>query len=203
MNKEELIFQTDDVALADGIIKKLKAWEVPVSARVFKKGKQYLYSILSSMPTSAKVAMREYVTGSNNPIGRIRMQVHPEALESLNRYKDDLKAGHAAAAEYWRGQASAYFTANPLRERTVIYDNGGKTKDRYTLVLPNGDAWGFDENPYYPTGFGQYAGNLSHLDEYSHIGKRIGRKRLPLKAQRFVGEIMKEYHASYEEDEDE
>ncbi len=39
--------------------------------------------------------------------------VHPEALESLKRYKDDLKAGHRDAAEYWRGQAGAYFTANP------------------------------------------------------------------------------------------
>jgi len=41
-------------------------------------------------------------------------RVHPEAVESLKRYKDDLKAGHSAAAEYWRGQAGAYFTANPV-----------------------------------------------------------------------------------------
>jgi hypothetical protein len=42
------------------------------------------------------------------------MKMHPEALESLKRYKDDLKAGHTSAAEYWRGQAGAYFTANPI-----------------------------------------------------------------------------------------
>jgi len=36
-----------------------------------------------------------------------------QALEMRTRYKDDLKAGHKDAAEYWRGQASAYFTGNP------------------------------------------------------------------------------------------
>ena len=46
-----------------------------------------------------------------NP-GTVRALVHPEAIESLKRYKDDLKAGHKDAAEYWRGQAGAYFTAN-------------------------------------------------------------------------------------------
>jgi len=40
-------------------------------------------------------------------------RIHPEAIESLKRYKDDLKAGHKDAAEYWRGQAGAYFTVNP------------------------------------------------------------------------------------------
>ena len=43
-----------------------------------------------------------------------KMKIHSEALESLKRYKDDLHAGHKSAAEYWRGQAGAYFTANPM-----------------------------------------------------------------------------------------
>ncbi len=47
--------------------------------------------------------------------------VHPEALESLKRYKDDLKAGHTSAAEYWRGQAGAYFTANPTMTAKEFY----------------------------------------------------------------------------------
>jgi len=45
--------------------------------------------------------------------GRRKNPIHPQALESLKRYKADLKAGHRKAAEYWRGQAAAYFTANP------------------------------------------------------------------------------------------
>lgn len=45
---------------------------------------------------------------------KAKAMVHPQALESLKRYKSDIKAGHTAAAEYWRGQAGAYFTANPM-----------------------------------------------------------------------------------------
>jgi len=45
---------------------------------------------------------------------KVSVKVHPEALESLKRYRGDLKSGHLEAAEYWRGQAGAYFTANPL-----------------------------------------------------------------------------------------
>lgn len=44
----------------------------------------------------------------------VKTRVHPQALESLKRYKSDVKAGHKDAAEYWRGQAGAYFTANPI-----------------------------------------------------------------------------------------
>jgi hypothetical protein len=33
------------------------------------------------------------------------------AMEMRDRYLDDVAAGHKDAAEYWRGQAAAYFTA--------------------------------------------------------------------------------------------
>ncbi len=36
------------------------------------------------------------------------------AKEMRTRYHDDLKAGHHDASEYWRGQAAALFTDNPL-----------------------------------------------------------------------------------------
>ena len=36
------------------------------------------------------------------------------ALKMRDRYKDDVKAGHTGATEYWRGQAAAYFTGNPM-----------------------------------------------------------------------------------------
>ena len=56
------------------------------------------------------------------------MKVHPEAVESLKRYKDDLKAGHKDAAEYWRGQAGAYFTANPTMKIKPEHYSALKTK---------------------------------------------------------------------------
>ena len=63
--------------------------------------------------------------GLGNPI-----KVHPEALESLKRYKEDLKAGHKGGAEYWRGSAAAYFTANPLDNiRTLQHIANDKQAD--------------------------------------------------------------------------
>ena len=73
--------------------------------------------------------------------------------------------------------------------RIKIFDNGGRTVDRYTLIMPDGEAWGFNENPYHPQGFGQYAGNLSELKSFSHLGKPIGVLDLPTQAGRFVDEI--------------
>ena len=49
-------------------------------------------------------------------LAETRMAVNPNlklAKEMKSRYTDDLKAGHKSAAEYWRGQAAAYFTSNP------------------------------------------------------------------------------------------
>lgn len=39
-----------------------------------------------------------------------RPEVHPLAYEARRRYREDLMAGHGDAAEYWRGQAGAFFT---------------------------------------------------------------------------------------------
>lgn len=48
-----------------------------------------------------------------NP-GRKGHEVHPLAFEARDRYLADLhEPGHEDAAEYWRGQAGAFFTGNP------------------------------------------------------------------------------------------
>jgi len=74
--------------------------------------------------------------------------------------------------------------------RIKIYDNGGETIDRYTLIMPDGEAWGFSVNPYHPQGFGQYAGNLGELRTFSHLGKPVKSiMDLPEQARRFVDEI--------------
>lgn len=44
---------------------------------------------------------------------KVKISVHPQAIESLKRYHEDVHAGHKGGAEYWRGSAAAYFTANP------------------------------------------------------------------------------------------
>lgn len=40
-----------------------------------------------------------------------------------------------------------------------VFDNGGETVDRFTIVLSNGDILGSSCFPFHPQGFGQYCGN--------------------------------------------
>lgn len=70
-----------------------------------------------------------------------------------------------------------------------IYDNGGKTFDRYTVVYmtePEGrglyGARGMSENPFDPQGFGQYCSAMPGR----HLGRRISFDDLPQPCQRAV-----------------
>jgi hypothetical protein len=80
-----------------------------------------------------------------------------------------------------------------------VYDNGGKTYDRYTLVMPDmdtprtNDYWGFSENPFHPQGFGQFAGEYPLLKNYDSLGKLIPIESLPEQARKFVEQNVKEY----------
>ncbi len=92
-----------------------------------------------------------------------------------------------------------------------IYDNGGKTCDRYTIIPPrwahlfrqsreNGwgamadrrlfDGIGASESPFHPQGFGM---NVSGVMPGSHLGKRISWSALPVDVQRFAGQSFPEY----------
>ena len=70
-----------------------------------------------------------------------------------------------------------------------IYDNGGKTYDRYTAVYldqPESpglfSARGMSENPFHPQGFGQYC----IAAPGKHLGKRIKFEELPKDCQKLV-----------------
>jgi len=63
-----------------------------------------------------------------------------------------------------------------------IYDNGGKTIDRYTAVYMNQregkrlySALGMSKHPFHPQGFGQHCTAMPGR----HLGKRIGLHDLP------------------------
>jgi hypothetical protein len=77
-----------------------------------------------------------------------------------------------------------------------IYDNGGKTFDRYTVVydlverpaIPTRKekalyfCVGMSKQPFHPQGFGQHSSaNLGR-----HLGKRIKFEQLPLDCQKLV-----------------
>lgn len=52
--------------------------------------------------------------------------------------------------------------------KTYIFDNEGKTFDRYTIVTGEGEVYGSSFDPFHPQGFGQYCGNVIELAEPKH-----------------------------------
>ena len=54
-------------------------------------------------------------------VGNPGHKVHPLAYEARDRYRADMHAGHDEAAEYWRGQAGAFFTGNNPLGRLYYY----------------------------------------------------------------------------------
>lgn len=76
-----------------------------------------------------------------------------------------------------------------------IYDNGGKTLDRYTVIydLPENGRncfWsiGMSENPFHPQGFGQHGAAMPG----SHLGEKIKFIQLPTDCQKLVNQDLTE-----------
>jgi len=69
-----------------------------------------------------------------------------------------------------------------------IYDNGGKTIDRYTVILEDWhfgkscQALGLSSNPDSPQGFSQF----SDVYQGNHLGKEIGFLDLPENVQEHI-----------------
>jgi hypothetical protein len=57
-----------------------------------------------------------------------------------------------------------------------VWDNGGETFDRYTVIFKDGEALGFSHNPTHPQGFSQY---LGAVEEGGHLGEEIEVSDLP------------------------
>ena len=80
----------------------------------------------------------------------------------------------------------------------AIYDNGGKTFDRYTVVYDEleqrrteGNLYsclGMSEQPFAPQGFGQHGS----AQMGGHLGKRIKFDDLPKDCQRAVNQDLEE-----------
>ena len=63
-----------------------------------------------------------------------------------------------------------------------IYDNKGKTFDRYTVILSDGTALGLSFNPDSPQCFSQWGDAV----EGSHLGQRITLKELPENVRKHI-----------------
>ena len=54
--------------------------------------------------------------------------------------------------------------------KAIIFDNGGKTLDRYTIILSDGETFGASNDPFAPNGFGQNCGNMA----WDYFTKSVG-----------------------------
>lgn len=81
-----------------------------------------------------------------------------------------------------------------------IYDNGGRTYDRYTIIPPQHarhwrgrdglwPALAASRDPFHPCGFGQH----TEAQPGRHLGERIEWGDLPAAVQRFAAQGFPEY----------
>lgn len=84
-----------------------------------------------------------------------------------------------------------------------IYDNGGRTADRYTVVPPRWareyvDSRGYwemigaSEDPFHPQGFGQHSSGSPG----AHLGRRVAWADIPARVQQFARQSFPEYAPS-------
>lgn len=77
-----------------------------------------------------------------------------------------------------------------LKHFVHVYDNGGDTFDRYTVVIDS-QMFGASNDPFHPQGFGQFVGDVpdswEKIKDFTHMGKRItDLKTLPEKVQKYI-----------------
>lgn len=129
---------------------------------------------------------------------------------SRKRTKSELKAIHAKQHYIYADvpKAGEYkpFTTKADRDRLVkerfaeldaengkklkgviVYDNGGETADRYTVIVPDGSVYGMSSNPSSSQGFNQYSGEKSEFPNgLSHTGKKVDVSKLPEGVQKAI-----------------
>ncbi len=107
------------------------------------------------------------------------------------RYGDDWKAVKMGIATNMAKKESL----NEAKQKVMVYDNGGKTFDRYTVFITytTGEiiAFGMSDNPMSPNGFNQYVGVAPReISPGKHQGKKL--RRIPKEIEKAVKVRMKE-----------
>lgn len=72
-------------------------------------------------------------------------------------------------------------------EKTIVYDNGGETLDRYTVFTPDGFVFGMSETA---SGFNQFLGDETEIQKGKHLGKKLN--KVPKEIEWAVLDRMKE-----------
>lgn len=83
--------------------------------------------------------------------------------------------------------------------KVTVYDNGGKTADRYTVIIKRGKSpeeeewYGMSDNANAPNGFNQFAGTTADGNRKgSHLGKIVKVTSLPSVVQKAIKNRIEE-----------
>lgn len=88
--------------------------------------------------------------------------------------------------EKTRDEALAWINDQIVKHaKIIVYDNNGKTFDRYTIFIGNA-VFGMSLNPFSPQGFSQYDGERSQIKEGKHLGKRVSFASLSNEVQKAI-----------------
>lgn len=85
-----------------------------------------------------------------------------------------------------------------------VFDNGGTTADRYTVIFTHAQSFytkgwfpvlGMSASPFHPQGVGMHNEYNSPIDRpsYKHLGKKIRFQQLPYDCQALVLQDYKDY----------
>lgn len=110
---------------------------------------------------------------------------------------DDLdREGANRQAEDWGFTDHPMLGGNDVIKGVAVYDNGGKSFDRFTVLIGN-DFFGMSENALQPNGFNQYIGSLGEggPELGDHLGFPKALEDLPPEVQKAVKQRMKEQGA--------
>ena len=88
--------------------------------------------------------------------------------------------------EYYEGM-----TKEDIISKTIVFDNNGKTYDRYTVYTPDGSVFGMSEDA---KGFNLYIGEKNEIPMGKHLGKKLA--SVPKDIEWAVLDRMKEEYAN-------
>jgi hypothetical protein len=71
--------------------------------------------------------------------------------------------------------------------KVYVFDNGGKTCDRYTIIREDGDVYAASDNPFNPIGIGMSCGNIG----YDYYQKSFGVSWTKGRTERQVNRMVK------------
>jgi len=87
-------------------------------------------------------------------------------------------------------------------ENIVVWDNGGETADRYTVVTEKQYVFGMSGNPFHPQGFSQFAGRIQDWKVYKDFDDfvstwdkketRLGIDEIPEEVQKAILDRMED-----------